>query len=603
MPSEPELCERFGFSRIVIREAIKSLVAKGMLEVSRRVGTVVLEQARWNLFDPQVIAWRAESAESDPTMARDLMELRRIVEPAAVRLAAERASESERRALRAAYMAMVRAVAGKGDYVEADLAFHTTILSACGNQYVRQMQEALVGDVEGQLRDRVAEARRAGTVAADARGGVRGHRDGRRRGGRARGDHADRARRGRPARAVEGTPRCPRSQARGGPRRGMKITALTTYRVAPRWMFLKVETDEGISGWGEPVLEGRAETVETAVRELGATLIGQDPRRINDHWQSMDRGHFYRGGAILMSAIAGIDQALWDIKGKALGVPVYELLGGRVRERMKVYSWVGGDRPADVIDNIAAPASKAASTPSSSTAAKRWRCSTRCAPSTVRWPSSPRCARPSATRSTSAWTSTAASLHRWPSRCSRRSSRTGRCSSRSRCWPSRPSITRAWPRPPRSRSPPASACTRASSSSACFEGGGIAIVQPDLSHAGGITECHKIAAMAEAYDVALAPHCPLGPVALAACLQLDFVAWNAMLQEQSMGIHYNRGAELLDYVLNKDDFRIEDGCIAALPKPGLGVEVDEERILHASRNPPDWHNPAWRHADGSVAEW
>ena len=143
VPSEPELGERFSFSRIVIREAIKSLVAKGMLEVSRRVGTLVLEPTRWNLFDPQVIAWRAESAASDPNMARDLMELRRIVEPAAVRLAAERASESERRALRAAYMAMARAVAGKGDYVEADLAFHTTILSACGNQYVRHMQEAL----------------------------------------------------------------------------------------------------------------------------------------------------------------------------------------------------------------------------------------------------------------------------------------------------------------------------------------------------------------------------------------------------------------------------------------------------------------------------
>ena len=131
----------------------------------------------------------------------------------------------------------------------------------------------------------------------------------------------------------------------------MKITSLTTYRVAPRWMFLKVQTDEGITGWGEPVLEGRARTVETAVQEFGETLIGRDPRRINDLWQTMYRSHFYRGGAILMSAIAGIDQALWDIKGKALGVPVHELLGGRVRDRMKVYSWVGGDRPGDVIEN------------------------------------------------------------------------------------------------------------------------------------------------------------------------------------------------------------------------------------------------------------
>jgi GntR family transcriptional regulator, galactonate operon transcriptional repressor len=151
LPSEPELGERFGFSRIVIREAIKSLVAKGMLEVSRRVGTLVLEPTRWNLFDPEVIAWRAASSDFDATMARDLMELRRIVEPAAVRLAAERASAEEKRALRAAYMAMARAVAGKGDYVEADLAFHTTILSACGNQYLRQMTQAMAAMLEASF--------------------------------------------------------------------------------------------------------------------------------------------------------------------------------------------------------------------------------------------------------------------------------------------------------------------------------------------------------------------------------------------------------------------------------------------------------------------
>lgn len=143
LPPEAELCERFGFSRIVIREAVKSLEAKGLLEVTRRVGTLVLEPTRWNLFDPEIIIWRAESAVFDPTMSRDLMEMRRIIEPAAVRLAALRASPEERRALRAAYMAMARAVAGKGDYVKADLAFHTVILSACGNQFLRQMQDAM----------------------------------------------------------------------------------------------------------------------------------------------------------------------------------------------------------------------------------------------------------------------------------------------------------------------------------------------------------------------------------------------------------------------------------------------------------------------------
>lgn len=143
LPSEADLGQRFGFSRIVIREAIKSLVAKGLIEVRRRIGTLVLEPTRWNLFDPDVIAWRAEFIAVDPTMARDLAELRRVVEPAAVRLAALRASDDARRALRAAYMAMERAVAGKGNYVKADLEFHTIILAACGNQYLRQMQEAM----------------------------------------------------------------------------------------------------------------------------------------------------------------------------------------------------------------------------------------------------------------------------------------------------------------------------------------------------------------------------------------------------------------------------------------------------------------------------
>ncbi len=134
--------------------------------------------------------------------------------------------------------------------------------------------------------------------------------------------------------------------------------------------------------------------------------------------------------------------------------------------------------------------------------------------------------------------------------------------------------------------------------------GGLSILQPDLSHAGGITECMKIASMAEAYDVALAPHCPLGPIALAACLHVDFVSWNAFIQEQSMGIHYNKGGEVLDYVLNKDDFALENGHIKPFTKPGLGVELDEALIIERSKkNAPDWRNPLWRHADGSVAEW
>ena len=128
----------------------------------------------------------------------------------------------------------------------------------------------------------------------------------------------------------------------------MKITQLELFTVPPRWLFLKVSTDAGVVGWGEPIVEGRAETVAAAVRELEYCLLGQDPRHIEDLWQVMYRGGFYRGGPVLTSAMSGVEQALWDIKAKALGVPIYDLLGGPVRNRMRVYSWIGGDRPADV---------------------------------------------------------------------------------------------------------------------------------------------------------------------------------------------------------------------------------------------------------------
>jgi len=133
----------------------------------------------------------------------------------------------------------------------------------------------------------------------------------------------------------------------------LKITKLETFLVAPRWLFLRMETDDGVIGWGEPVIEGRAHTVATAVDELSDYLLGLDPSRIEDHWQVMTKGGFYRGGPILSSAVAGIDQALWDIKGKVLGVPVHDLLGGAVRDRVRVYSWIAGDEPDRVAEHAA----------------------------------------------------------------------------------------------------------------------------------------------------------------------------------------------------------------------------------------------------------
>ena len=132
----------------------------------------------------------------------------------------------------------------------------------------------------------------------------------------------------------------------------MKIATLELFKVPPRWLFLKITTDNGIEGWGEPVIEGKASTVKAAVEEMASYIIGKDARQIEDIWQVLYRGGFYRGGPILRSAISGIDQALWDIKGKALGVPVYELLGGAVRDKMQVYGWIGGDKPSKVVEGV-----------------------------------------------------------------------------------------------------------------------------------------------------------------------------------------------------------------------------------------------------------
>jgi galactonate dehydratase len=382
----------------------------------------------------------------------------------------------------------------------------------------------------------------------------------------------------------------------------MKITNIRLYAVPPRWLFLAIDTDEGIVGWGEPVIEGRARTVATAVQELSAYLIGKDPRQINDLWQTMYRGGFYRGGPILMSAIAGIDQALWDIKGKDLGRPVYDLLGGTCRDKMKTYSWVGGDDPEDESQQIQALLDQG------------W--------DTFKLNGCGRLKMIDSFRAIEQVVERVATIRE----------NFGNSIDFGLDFHGRVSVPMAKvllrelePYHPLFVEEPVLAeqaeqypllCQQTSIVLAAgermysrfdfkrvFETGGLGIVQPDLSHAGGITECLKIASMAEAYDVGLAPHCPLGPIALASCLAVDFVSYNAVIQEQSMGIHYNEGAELLDYVVNKEDFAITNGYIKPLPGPGLGVVVDEEAVIEASKSLNDWKNPVWHHEDGSIAEW
>ena len=383
----------------------------------------------------------------------------------------------------------------------------------------------------------------------------------------------------------------------------MKITALKTYLVPPRWLFLKVETDEGISGWGEPVVEGRALTVEAAVHELADYLIGQDPLRIEDHWQVMYRGGFYRGGPILMSAIAGIDQALWDIKGRAYGQPVHQLLGGPCRDRIRVYSWVGGDRPDDVAGAARAAVAQGFTALKMNGTEDLQIVDSHAAIdrvietlTLVRGAVGPhigigvdfhgRVHRPMAKALIGALEPFNLMFIEEPLRSEHLD---------------------AIAEVVRGSTTPIALGERLYSRwdfRSVLESRVADIIQPDPSHAGGITECRKIAAMAEAYDVALALHCPLGPIALAACLQIDAVSHNAFIQEQSLGIHYNgSGRDLLDYLIDPGVFTYADGMVAIPQGPGLGVEVNEAAVIEAAKTGHRWRNPLWRHADGSVAEW
>lgn len=382
----------------------------------------------------------------------------------------------------------------------------------------------------------------------------------------------------------------------------MKITSLTTYIVPPRWLFLKIETNAGVTGWGEPIVEGKARTVEAAVKELGDYLVGKDPRLIEDHWTVMHRGGFYRGGSIMMSAIAGIDQALWDIKGKALGVPIHELLGGKLRDRIKVYSWIGGDRPDEVAQGARdVVANGFMALKMNGTEELQIVDSHDKIDAAVE-----RVAR--VREAVGPSIGIAVDFH----------GRVHRPMARVLVKELEPYRLMFIEEPVLSEhrealreiaalgSTPIALGERLYSRwdfKSVFEEGVVDIIQPDLSHAGGITECRKIAAMAEAYDVAVAPHCPLGPIALAACLQLDAVSYNAFIQEQSLGIHYNASNDLLDYAVNKDVFRYEDGFVAIPDGPGLGVNVDEAYVIERAKEGHDWHNPIWRHQDGSFAEW
>ncbi|CAM3630451.1 galactonate dehydratase [Deinococcus saxicola] len=382
----------------------------------------------------------------------------------------------------------------------------------------------------------------------------------------------------------------------------MKITYIETFLVPPRWCFVKIETDEGIVGWGEPVVEGRAHTVQAAVHELTDSLIGQDPHRIEDLWQVMYRGGFYRGGAVFMSAIAGIDQALWDIKGKALGTPVHNLLGGACRERIRVYSWIGGDRPAEV-GEAARLAHAAGFTAIKMNATEEMQYVDSYAKVDAAL-ARVQAVRDATTPDFGIAVDFHGRVHRPMAQVLARELDPYRL-----MFIEEPVLSEnieALRDVKRMTTTPIALGERLYSRwdfKQVLQEGLADIVQPDLSHAGGISECRKIAAMAEAYDVALAPHCPLGPIALAACLQVDAVSHNAFIQEQSLGIHYNAGSDLLDYVTDRSVFEYAGGFVQIPAGPGLGIQVNEEVVREMAKVGHRWRNPVWRHDDGSVAEW
>ena len=382
----------------------------------------------------------------------------------------------------------------------------------------------------------------------------------------------------------------------------MKIIRFELFQVPPRWLFLKIETDSGLIGWGEPVIEGKAATVAAAVTELMENLIGKDPLRIEDHWQVMYRGGFYRGGPILMSAIAGIDQALWDIKGKYHNAPIHQLLGGRVRDKMRVYSWIGGDRP----EHVGAAATEMV--------AKGFTAIKMNATDEMAYVDSyvkidAVLARVAAVRAAGGpglgiGIDFHGRVHKTMAKVLAKELEAYRPMFIEE--PVLPQNNEALREIARHCSIPIATGERMFSRwdfKQLLIDGYVDIIQPDLSHAGGITECKKIISMAEAFDVAAAPHCPLGPIALAACLQVDASCHNAFIQEQSLGIHYNKENDLLDYLVDKSVFDYENGFCNIPEGPGLGIEVNEEYVRQRAAIGHNWHNPVWRNEDGSVAEW
>jgi galactonate dehydratase len=339
--------------------------------------------------------------------------------------------------------------------------------------------------------------------------------------------------------------------------------------------------------------------VDGAFEALRDRFIGHDARRIEDIWQVAYRGGFYRGGPVLMSALAGLDQALWDLKGKAYGMPAWEMLGGKVRDNIRAYAWIGGDRPDDIAEAAQARKDQGFSAVKMNATGE------------LDWMGTPKLfdevvARVEAVQAVGM--DAGLDFH----------GRVHRPMAKQLAKVLEPLGLLFIEEPLLSEnmeglaqfaqlvSTPIALGERLYSRwdfKPFFESRSVDIIQPDLSHAGGLLECRKIAAMAEAYDIAVAPHCPLGPLALASCLQLAACTPNLAIQEMSLGIHYNVGADLLNFVTNPEALSPVEGNLPIPEGHGLGVTIDEDAVREVHKDRHRWRNPIWRHKDGSFAEW
>ena len=383
----------------------------------------------------------------------------------------------------------------------------------------------------------------------------------------------------------------------------MKITKLELIKVKPRWMFLKMYTDTDTVGLGEPVLEGHCTAVEAVVREFEEYLIGKDPMMIEHHMQAMYRGGFYRGGPLMLSAISGIEQAMWDIKGKYYNCPVYEMLGGRCRDKIRMYTHVkraaiAGDFSVEEMLQIAQQRLDAGYT------ALKYSIIPPIKP--IDNPANTRkhVERFAAVRNKIGDSvDLAIDFH----------GRVSPAMAIQLCEelkpyhpffieePCLPENVDCMVNIARSTTIPIAAGERLFGKweyRELLEKQAVSIVQPDICHCGGIFEGRKIAAMSELYFGTVAPHNPLGPISLAACLQLDACIPNFLVQEHPG----NPDKSDLGVGYIKEPFVIENGYIAVPTKPGLGVELDEEALADKIYD-GKWSTPRLYHEDGSVADW